>query len=163
MLVVSEVQRRRRRMRVSPKSAYDQLSWFARVEFVLKRDPATCMGQEGQRAEAHWDAFDNLVKVDLDGHAEMTAELRDLLLNPPPKAEVVHGGVGRLEDKPLGAAHPGAALLHAARRIRNNLFHGGKELPELHAGRDEALVQAAVIVLRTAASLSPAVRRQLQL
>ena len=123
-------------MNVSAADALELVRVFARAEYALKRVPTYCREERG-RAAANWSSFDDDVADLLVPRID--AATRRLLTDAPPMIEVVELGVGVFRDRNLSGP-PGKQMLQAARRVRNNLFHGGKELPERHTGHDGALV-----------------------
>jgi hypothetical protein len=70
-------------------------------------------------------------------------------------------GALRFEPRPVDSNLPKAEqVLLLVRRVRNNLFHGGKHLPdgEVETGRNAALVGYALTILTHCAGLHPDVR-----
>ncbi len=142
-------------MAVPQELAQQFLFQFARAEYALKGVKGFCDGDEGKRAKPNWDAFASAIAEHLAGHPRVDKETRELLLNQPPKVELVRDGVAKFEDKPLCERPDGQRLIEAMKRVRNNLFHGGKENPEQYPGRDERLVEAALTVLHVAMECAP--------
>jgi len=136
-------------MNVRPQTAFDLLQAFARAEFAMKGVVGLCGGAEGAKASANWEAFIRRVEAALPARPDLDRQARNLLFAEPPSVEVVRHGIAVFEPRPL-AGTEGRRLIEAARRIRNNLFHGGKEAIEARPGRDEALVLAALHVIQTA-------------
>lgn len=146
-------------MNVSDDLSLRFLRRFARFEFALKRHPEFCMGQEGSSAHANWDQFAISIAVALQADPTIDHDTRALLLDRPPMNEVIRQGVAVYEPRDLGGGNDGARLVSAARRIRNNLFHGGKDAPERYAGHDEGCVTAALCVLDAARKINAEVCR----
>lgn len=147
-------------MPVSPQTAYDLLHAFGMLEFNLKRI-SDFLGTEGDRgnhanlkAKVNWNAVDRAVAA-LPSH-----EFLDRI--PPWTKDKMLGGdrnrpmvqyIEMAQDGNRSAYYefsdlPGndaEALLVAMRRVRNNLFHGGKEDPleEARPGDDEDWALAA--------------------
>lgn len=146
-------------MPVTAESAAVLLALFSRMENRLKNMPRYLAGDEGGRAKADWmrlarDIGEQLAP--LIGHRS-----QEVLTTLPPMREIVRDG-RRIFDPmtpPLrGSKRPaslGMRLIEASVRVRNNVFHGGKEDPELerHAGHDQSVVDAAIEVLRKVESL----------
>lgn len=130
-------------MPVSEPAAYALLHAHGMLEFTLKRT-AGFLGADGDptvkraKAKVDWDAFDRKVAAlpsdqFLD---QLSATTRARMLDGPrnrPKVQfVVLEADGtwspkyQVSDLPPNDA---LALVHAMRRVRNNLFHGGKEDP----------------------------------
>ena len=140
-------------MPVSPPTAYALLRSFGLLEFELKCIPSfTGMGPY-QSAKVKWrvvdEAVDRLPAPDfLD---RVSAPTRGKLLGGArnrPKVQVVEVLQGRnrtrFQELDLHASDA-RALVEASRRVRNNLFHGGKEDPleEPYPGDDEEWAVAA--------------------
>ncbi|EOX6785700.1 hypothetical protein ACPU7Y_000517 [Pseudomonas aeruginosa] len=150
-------------MPVSPANAYNLLHAFGMVEFTLKqrrgflaadRDPR---GPRRAKAKADWEAVDRAVRA-LPRDAlldRVSAPTRDKMLGGQrarPQVQFVRvnpDGTWRAdyEDSPL-PANDTEALVVAMRRVRNNLFHGGKEDPleEPYPGDDDEWAVAALEV-----------------
>ncbi|RDZ28090.1 hypothetical protein [Lysobacter silvisoli] len=140
-------------MPVSQPTAYALLRTFGMLEFELKRIPEFTGTGPYQSAKANWraveDAVDRLpTPTFLD---RVPASARTKLLGGTrnrPKVQVVATIQGRnlthFRELPLHASDA-RALIEAMRRVRNNLFHGGKEDPleELYVGDDEEWALAA--------------------
>lgn len=146
-------------MPVSEPTAYALLHAFGMLEFTLKRtrgflaadgDPRV----ERARAKADWTAVDQAVR------ALPPVEFLDRV-SPQTKAKMLNGVRNRPQLQFVKVADDGTwsaeyedsalpnedanALVVAMRRVRNNLFHGGKEDPleELYLGDDEEWAVAA--------------------
>lgn len=95
---------------------------FARLEYSLKR--AGFHGGNGEKATANWDTFAVAIRDKLAADSEIEESRKYMEANPP-KQQMVRKG--RLVWEPSVAdAHPIHNLLLCVRRVRNNLFHGGK-------------------------------------
>ena len=138
---------------------------FARFEFALKRVQRYCVGAEGDRAAADWNRFGADATAALEAYLDRAGQLQgavELLVSDPPHVEFVHGGVAVFAPDPaLGGGSVGQKLLMAVRRVRNNLFHGGKYQVERYAGHDRAVVQQGLIVLQAAREIARDVERDL--
>lgn len=147
-------------MPVSPESAYPLLHAFGMIEFILKQrrgflgadgDP---LGAKRVKAKANWDALDQAVRrlPHEDFISRVSPETLGKMLggarNRPQMQFVRVNGDGSwradFEDSPL-PANDAEALVVAMRRVRNNLFHGGKEDPleETHPNDDNEWAIAA--------------------
>ncbi|UXI66015.1 hypothetical protein [Tahibacter amnicola] len=115
-------------MNVAPQLAFDLLNAFARAEFALKGIRRLCIGNEGNNASANWDRFASDIAIQLATAFGLLPETKKILLIDPPMKEVVRGGVAVFEHMPLQGPE-GVQLLSAVRRVRNNLFHGGRRGP----------------------------------
>lgn len=132
---------------------------FSKFEFALKN--STFLKGDESHADPDWDCF----AVSLRGPFRVSAssELKEaceyLLLNPPMKQAVVNNRLAWSSNDP-GAPSKVERLLLLVRRVRNNLFHGGK----FSAGgfedtpRQERLLKSALIILAECLRLSPETR-----
>jgi hypothetical protein len=141
-------------MNIAPQLAVDLLHAFARAEFALKGIQRFCVGNEGNNASANWDLFASDIAIQLAAAPGLLPETKDILLTAPPMKEVVRGGVAVFEHVPLRGPE-GVQLLSAVRRVRNNLFHGGKEKPERYVGHDTQLVTASLEVIYASVACHP--------
>lgn len=120
---------------------------FARFEYAMKASQYFKADRWGNAAP-DW----LVLKANL-GPAlteSMLAEPNDLiayLLREPPLVQKYsdHGPVFR--EVELDGQDDGARALEAAKRVRNNLFHGGKHTPHSPPERDTKLIKAALLVL----------------
>jgi len=129
------------------------------MEAALKQQPRYQRGHEGDRAGADWARFARDVGPQLREH--VSADIRQVLITRPPMQEIIVDGQPVYdEDTPAlpGGQRwqsAGARLVLASVRVRNNLFHGGKEDPkrERYMRHDQAVVDAAIAVLTHAQRL----------
>jgi len=122
---------------------------FSRFEYALKQ---AGFRKGDRRAEANWDCFSDRINVYLPSRKNGYDEFRnaiDYLNRCPPRIQIVKERNGtKLLDwkcyKPQG--NEARVLTEYIRRIRNNLFHGGKFPfdPEL----DIPLINHATTVLK---------------
>jgi hypothetical protein len=130
-----------------PKETIEFFAVFSRFEYALKR--CRFLRDKGY-AEADWDKFSNglgesfLQEVRECGKA-------NTLLDKPPKKQIVGGGCS-IEWKQMKPIADVRSLFRAIRRVRHNLFHGGKypSGPEVDVSRDSTLLSEAIWVLRRA-------------
>lgn len=151
-------------MNVERNTAFDLLRAFSRIEFALKNIPEFVNGAVGNTPEPQWGSFYVHVRRKIeDGLGQ---DSKNLLLgthtNDPPPKKMRISAQGRVEfvHEPL-AGPEGDRLIDAARRVRNNLVHGGKEHHEQlrYHGHDEKLARAAVEVMYLAMASHPDVAR----
>jgi hypothetical protein len=140
------------RLNVDRQLASEFLAVFARYEFALK---AAGFANGGNRkVEAAWDLY----AKSIDGafaqlNCPELAAATDYLINQAPKKQVLVGGKIEWRDAPPDAKKPRAEqVLLMVRRVRNNLFHGGKFLPG--GDRDQVLVNHALVVLKACLPLN---------
>lgn len=146
-------------MPVSAESAMELLGLFSRMEAGLKNIPRYLNGIEGGPAKADWMRFARDIGEQLA--PQVGRRSQEVLTTLPPRQEIVRNGRRTFNPMtpPLRGGRRqdslGMRLVEASIRVRNNVFHGGKEDPELerHAGHDQAVVDAANEVLRKAEAL----------
>lgn len=127
---------------------------YARVEFALKR-VGRVTDRDG-RLIVSWDELAGSISPHFSPTAN--SRLRDAaayIFDHPPKKQVLQDGrvewrVVRSQGRDL------TQLLGHIRRIRNNLFHGGKFATDLEAepARNETLLEHATVVLSEVVNLS---------
>lgn len=139
-----------RHLHMPAELACEFLAVFSRMEYALK---ATRYASEGEgRVTVSWDRFAN----DID---EIFCRVTDedfttavhYLLTQPPRMQMRQDGVLLFVDQAIDEHQSRAQqTLHMVRTVRNNLFHGGKYLPdgEVEQGRNQVLVQNSLIVLQ---------------
>ena len=125
---------------------------FARFEFALKM-AGYCQLQK-DKVEIDWDGFANNPRMGKPFfEIAMTSSLCPTILTDPPKAETISNGqwgFASSAEKPASVQD----LMGHVRRVRNNMFHGGKYF-DGDEGRDAALVSEAIAVLLAAAEIDP--------
>lgn len=125
--------------------------WFARFEYALKKGDFFKSSEKPLRnAEADWDKFANRLGDSFFNEMKGADECR-ILFKEPPKKQVINNG--RLGWKPLSKSEDCQQLFHAVRRVRNNLFHGGKTMAGPYGypdDRDKNLIEASLFVLEKA-------------
>jgi len=127
---------------------------FARFEFSLKMAGFAYM--RGDSVEIAWDRFANSVPI---GRRFM-AHVRDnnvcptILAYPPKPDPIEQGRYGFAEHVALPDSVQD--VFGAVRRVRNNLFHGGKYFDD-DKTRNRLLVKEAIAVLLLAAEWHPEV------
>ena len=136
-------------LRIPRETAISFWAQFARAEFALKAT-RFATGNEGESANPAWDKFGSEVAATLDpwGHPDLAKAVTYLLDNPPRK-QIVRGERACFEDipSPAGRRTDIECALVLMRRVRNNLFHGGKYFDHDDANRDLNLIQASMMVL----------------
>lgn len=124
---------------------------FARMEYALK---AAGFHNGDGKAEANWDKFGCEIKGKLEADPEITDAV-DYMTKSPPKKQIVHNG--QLEwESPTPNASKTHELLLCVRRVRNNLFHGGKFNGHWFAPeRSEELLRHSLKILDACLRASP--------
>lgn len=136
---------------------------FSRFEYSLKRTETYAKGDQNE-VKADWDKFaqvqDPLFMP--DNTPELKAAVDYLEWNPPKKQVLKLGKLG-WTDVPKQNNERLKCLLLAIRRVRNNLFHGGKFPipygPIEEPGRNMHLLQSCSTVLWHCLSLNEEVDR----
>lgn len=133
---------------------------FARMEYALKA--ARYLKRTNGRAEASWEAFaasiDPAFVVQRENDGVLRAAVEGILAEPPKKQIVIDSRLSWSAVAPQADSETDL-LLHYVRRVRNNLFHGGKFNgvwfdPE----RAEFLIPKCLIVLDACRNCSPEVK-----
>lgn len=140
--------------------------FFSRFEYALKS--SGFLRSAGQNAEPDWREFAKAIdcaflrKVSEQEHLTRAV---DYLRNYAPKKQVVdkgtHGAKPRLTWKGITVPQDTSGLLVLVRRVRNNLFHGGKfcggHLKD--AARDAKLLSNSVVILEACLATCSSVKK----
>ena len=119
---------------------------FSRTEYALK---AAKYNNGDGAAEANWRTF-ALAVEDLiaNPRSQELQEAINFFFNAPPKKQVIVGGVIKWEVAEPETNSQADKLLIYVRRVRNNLFHGGKFNEHWFAPeRDEPLLRHSLTIL----------------
>lgn len=150
------------KLKVDPALACEFLAVFARCEYALKEIPDFAQGHEGEVRPA-WDLFAKTIATRFEASESALANAVNYLTAKPPKKQVLRDGKVEWRDVPYNEKLlPVQNLLLMVRRVRNNLFHGGKFL-DIESGeedRDQLLVQHSLTVLRECIQLEERVAAQ---
>ena len=149
-----------RHLHIPPELACQFLAVFSRMEYALKS--TRYANGSDRRVDPAWDRFANefdeaFLQI---GETELVEARKYLLSRPPRKQTLVDNRI-TFTDQVIDANQKTTQqILLMVRTVRNNLFHGGKYLPEgeQEAGRDHLLVQHALSVLLACSRLDPEVR-----
>jgi len=120
---------------------------FSRFEYALKAAGWVCAGK-GDAAEPDWNRVVGQLKQADQPERERVLGRAGLLLSEPPRKQV-------FQNRKLSWREPGKSgdesrrLIDALKRVRNNLFHGGKYNPDgvYLSNRAVKLIEAANSVL----------------
>jgi hypothetical protein len=130
-----------------PKLIQEFVAGFSRFEYALKLDRWL---KSTDDASANWDKFASFLRTHFN--KARTAPLKraaDYILEHPPQKQICNGNT--LGWSPGGVTNMSdlEALLRYVRRIRNNLFHGGKSQPgsPMEIDRNAELLQHGMIIL----------------
>ena len=130
---------------------------FARMEYALK---GSGFNRGDGPAEPDWTAFAVAIENLIDTPpSEEVRNAVDFILKAPPKKQLIANGLIEWKEIAPSTNSRSDALFQYIRRIRNNLFHGGKFnghwfSPE----RSEHLMRAGLTVLKAAVEREPSVR-----
>ena len=140
---------------------FEFFTTFSKMECALK-EAGYLMKKDGE-ATANWDTFANSVDPAILQHQDPDLQSAyRLLKESPPWKQVAKKGRVLFEDTPF--ASPTETFRYytdVLRRLRNNLFHGGKFNKSLgnNPSRNRQLVSAGLRVLEIAAVANPRVRK----
>lgn len=129
------------------KIAVDFFIFFSRLEYSLKA--AGYNNGEGD-AEVDWRKFAESVEhVFTDPASVELGAAIDFILNEPPKKQIIRNGILEWSSsKPSTNLNSDLTLIYI-RRVRNNLFHGGKFNDHWFSPeRSEPLIKNSLIILR---------------
>jgi hypothetical protein len=125
--------------------------FFSRFEYALKRGDFLFSRGDDDSAYPAWDRFAQALGHRFFDEVRESAKAKTFL-SAPPKKQVVKDDV--LDWREEGPINTTAGLLVAVRRLRNNLFHGGKfpsgALPVGNPDRDDRLIGEAIEILKMA-------------
>ena len=127
-----------------PVGAYRLFKVMMRLEFGLK-ETGYCRLARKQSAEIDWDRFANERLGESFFDAIKVEGNVNVLLQTPPKRQIADGQ-GYLSWEQVGPVSNIQELIGSIRRVRNNLFHGGKS-GDPDKGRNDALVDNALSVI----------------
>jgi hypothetical protein len=135
---------------------------FSRFEYCLKRTPGYASGNE-DGVQAKWDKFAS------DHHrffnpqkTKQLTEAVEFLVKQPPCKQIFNNGA--LDWKPVEyqKAPLLLQLVNSVKRVRNNLFHGGKfPIPTgsvEDVGRNVRLLQSSITILEECLLLNDRIR-----
>lgn len=150
----------------SKNLAYDLLRAFSRFEYSLKATKFLRAGRGGG-AEADWDKFARAIGKKSSPDAIVSPTFKKAVLyfyRNPPKKQIVneHEHLAWQEHAFISEAHRFDDLLILVRRVRNNLFHGGKSRGEYIYGseRDKVLIKHSLVILGECLHLDGDVERE---
>lgn len=150
-----------RHLHMSAELACEFLAVFSRMEYALKVSGYTI--DRTNRVEANWDRFANEInELFLKAADGELKESVDYLLKSPPRKQVIRAKVLMFDDQKIDDAQTVAQqCILMIRTVRNNLFHGGKMLPdgELEEGRNQRLVFYSLVIMKACSVFNREVRR----
>lgn len=133
---------------------------FARFEFALKS--SGFVTGDDREAKPDWDRFGKSLDLEEVRRDPKFVAAHDYLsLHPPARQVLAAGGLAWDATVPFGKLDRMDQVLALVRRIRNNLFHGGKFNDQVHTGpgRNRLLLHHSIAILCRCLELSPPVAR----
>lgn len=127
-----------------PVQAIELFKVMMRLEFAIK-EIGYCKTTGNQKASVDWDRFANECLGAVFFDAIKTAGRAVTLIETPPKRQAADGN-GHLSWEQTGPVSNIQDLIGSLRRVRNNLFHGGKS-GDPDRDRNDALVRNALAVI----------------
>jgi hypothetical protein len=130
---------------------------FARAEYALK---ASGFNQGNGPAEPNWTKFAVAIEAFIANPPnEKIRQAIEFIMNEPPKKQFITDDIIEWREVKPSTNSQSDALFQYIRRIRNNLFHGGKFNGYWFApDRSERLMRAALTVLSDAIEQDSKVR-----
>jgi hypothetical protein len=129
---------------------------FSRAEYALK-STEYAIGNEG-KVDPAWDRYANEIHDDfIKIKDKRIVDAANYLLSYPPRKQVLAGNKIRFIDQTVDRNQKSTQqVIRMVRTVRNNLFHGGKFLPngEQEPGRNQELVASSLIILKVCISLN---------
>lgn len=120
---------------------------FARFEYAMKAT-TYCTSDRYGNALPDWRKLkEQLGQPVCEAGTERVVAAIDYLLEEPPQVQMCVDGRPEFVELELDGGNSGAQAIEAARRVRNNLFHGGKHTPHSAPERDTSLIQASLAVI----------------
>ena len=132
----------------------DFLFAFSRAEYALKWAGFVRGGRWGE-LKIEWSRFAEDIAPQLSASSDdQVSKARQYLTENPPKREALSASGLKWQRRVRRADQSDAQfLIESVTQVRNNLFHGGKELMGLLAERDRQLVDSALTMVVFAVSV----------
>jgi len=120
---------------------------FARTEYALKRAGLVEAGRSDE-PRIQWDDFARSIgDILLKSCNPAVAGAISYLSSHPPQKQVVRRGSLRWEPRTSDNPRDPVFLMRSITTVRNNLFHGGKEVTGGLTERDHRLVRSSLVIL----------------
>lgn len=120
---------------------------FARFEYAMKAT-SYCAGDRFGNALPDWrELKEKLGQLVSEVETDQVVAAIAYLLEEPPQVQMCVDGRPEFIERELEGENSGAQAIEAAKRVRNNLFHGGKHTPHSAPERDTSLIQASLAVI----------------
>jgi hypothetical protein len=130
---------------------------FARAEFALK-GAGFIRGRTNDEPIVDWDKFARALANKLtDPDDPRILEAVRFLQDKPPKKHVYQDRRLQWKTRECTSLTDPVFVIRSITTVRNNLFHGGKEIVGLMAERDRQLVQNSLVVLAYCMTLNESV------
>lgn len=133
---------------------------LSRMEFALKL-AGYVTGNE-KKVSPDWDKFGKDIRVSFDRAPNETVSnaLAYYLSVPPDKQVLIDGRLDWIPAVPTDGTEIERALI-LIRRVRNNLFHGGKYNSQAHTetARNQQLLEMGICILKQAMRILPNVQK----
>lgn len=149
------------------KLVYNFFYVFSCFEYALKTTSfLTYRSKNNHDASADWEKFAEVIgkknKLTKIKSLEFKKAIDYFFNNPPKKQIISNGRLDWEEYKRLEDFYNFKELLKLVRRVRNNLFHGGKFSSGLEQGseRNKNLLAYGLIILKECISLNEAVKEK---
>lgn len=140
--------------------SFDFFKLFSRFEYSLKAASFHC--GEGN-ANPNWTTFAQNIHMNFQALTETEDTLvkaKDYILTNTPKKQVIQDGNIAWSNTPPRHENDTDLLFLYVRRVRNNLFHGGKFNGKWFAPqRSEELLNSSIIVLEHALKMNKSVEK----
>ncbi|MEL5266008.1 hypothetical protein GVN99_15460 [Serratia marcescens] len=138
--------------------AYEFFKCFSTAEYALKA--SGFFDKNANHAQADWDAFAREQKIiDLVGADFLNRPVRYILDNPPNKQVIDNDTLSWSVSEPQNKPECEKIFIYI-RRVRNNLFHGGKLFRGgwLEPQRSVSLMMASIEIIEAAMNELDAVK-----
>jgi len=134
-------------LQIDPDLVCEFFAVFSRFEYAMKAT-RYCGRDRHMNAVPDWKSLmTDVGETFSQYHGDECGNLIEYLLTEPPQVQKVVDGQPRFVSAPLEGETVGAKAIEAAKRVRNNLFHGGKHTAHSPPERDTQLVKGALAVL----------------
>ena len=140
------------------KLSFDFFKLFSRLEYSLK---AASFNTGDGNANANWSKFAQSIDTQFLGNEdkELKKAYNYVLENPPKKQIIEKGLIKWLTIEPTHKCQTDLVLLYV-RRVRNNLFHGGKFNGNWFAPqRSEELLSSSITILENVREINDKVKQ----
>lgn len=149
-------------LQIDPALVCEFFATFARFEYAMKAT-RYCKADRYHNAVPDWISL----RGDLGGPLTASQDIQTqwaiayLAAEPPLVQQWVNDEL-QWRAIALSGVDVGGSAIEAIRRVRNNLFHGGKHTPHSPADRDSKLINASLLVLKACLTLSPELKREFE-